>query len=969
MLSPQFLFSAVSNLSSVAHLNYSCDKRMENFKPSFLIYAMKYLPKRRDLFISILQILTNQEIIKDSEKDLWIEKYDENPDKKIAVDGLLPVLINLKVDICQMMFVESNINSEWKKLINEVKDEKVNQYEIITLPDCSPIQKLKTGDVTIFNQLIGVTRSENRSNELPEFSNSTCDDFFRILHQKFDNIIIQGESGIGKTTQYKYLTYLWANNQLAGIENLLLLNISLEYFEKGHNVHDTIIEQNFKNFSFMTKNLIRVLMNENKEKIILLIDGADELKRNHNINVKEFIETAQSFARTIVWLKDWKSIEIHYDFLFELKGFNNEQLNIFLSRCFCKKSDKINNFVKNLKNFKLRYLCKIPIFALNFFILYTNDEKILTNSKYEIFTKLINLNDSDAKIMKKFMKACFNHLSNTEIECELSDNELSIIKKKIDNLSKITNKSNSNKNIYIIEFHHFCIQEYFASRYLIDKTTNAFYGFGINNYFTKIPTKSLFSILELIKCCSIDSFTRILADSRSVQERYIFDENLKMFIESEDILDKVEIFKKNIINNSLLELLIERHYLAKEIRVNLHEKNIITALEAIGKFCTNLRVLEINSSTKKCLNNLNSFNAIRLFLDKILSNSMIKILIIKKFWLHFENDSIELKKKNKTGTKYIYIKFKNSNKTQYFGDSFTNNLFTLLFNYFYKKKKKEIQILKINDIEYLSKKKYEFGLCSVQNLEIENCSISVNNFKHFICKCFELNTLYMTNVKSDDISYDDIFGYLNNCGSSLRILIFSDCSFLLKSAHEVCSSLMHFHQIKSIDFSCNPPMKRGFIPLLYGMQSSHLTLENIDFSDCGIDDRFAYMLENSLSSFCLLKNVNFSENENFKYGFKHLLKGLLNSKSTLQVLNLKNCGIRTRDVPDAEYILIKFTSLKNIDFSANPFLEFGCFPLLSGLNNSQSTLETLSLYGYKILNQDIKKLNDTFQNSLKIDCK
>lgn len=91
---------------------------------------------------------------------------------------------------------------------------------------------------------------------------------------------------MGKTVHFRYLSYLRAINRWK--ENSfhkLLLNIEVRKVKSKDDIYDTIIKQNFKNIHYITKNLLKIIMKENYENIIIFIDGADELEdKNNKIN-------------------------------------------------------------------------------------------------------------------------------------------------------------------------------------------------------------------------------------------------------------------------------------------------------------------------------------------------------------------------------------------------------------------------------------------------------------------------------------------------------------------------------------------------------------------------------------------------------------------------------------------------------------------------------------------------------------
>lgn len=199
----------------------------------------------------------------------------------------------------------------------------------------------------------------------------------------------------------------------------------------------------------------------------------------------------------------------------------------FLSKYFLDKV-KAEKFVDELvvNDPLLESVCRVPILALRLFFLYLNDKNCFKTSKYRIYSDflLLDKTNENSKLMAKIMKECFFQLASNRIILDLNQNELIILKNKLDSILRIV--SLSDDRMTEIEFFHSSFQEFFIAKFLIDESQKFLFKYKIENYMTKISHKYIFSVMNFIKGYSVELFDRILRYSKYLKKTFNLDKTL-----------------------------------------------------------------------------------------------------------------------------------------------------------------------------------------------------------------------------------------------------------------------------------------------------------------------------------------------------------------------------------------------------------------------------------------------------------
>ncbi|CAD5126371.1 unnamed protein product [Dimorphilus gyrociliatus] len=403
-----------------------------------------------------------------------------------------------------------------------------------------------------------------------------------------ERILICGDAGIGKTFHSLKLLYLWAcKNEL--LQDYLVLYVNLGDIQSNDSFESVLFNTNFSKDSPITKQLLAYYLSEQckdkKRRILLLLDGADELKFKNSyfnsiINGDKRLKVDFS---VIVWSRKWriKSIMHTFDSCFEIKGFSTVQLLEFFQNYFNEtnidntskatskqteenddsarttnyKSNRKSKILWNFLNVEKKHiieLCKNPLFACLTAGIWDEKQNKIHNNESSIYKEAVEVLFSIKGLSinhpnyKKFYDQCSklafeNLLFNTPIvinDIQLDSELFAGIIIPLDERQE--NKEEINKYKFI----HFLFQEYFTAQYIIEQFNNEM---NDNNDYSN---NSISMIIRDFK--NLFLLKNVLIFIREINDR-IFSEIAKIRDDTFLVLESEEIYKlircrPNVIN-------------------------------------------------------------------------------------------------------------------------------------------------------------------------------------------------------------------------------------------------------------------------------------------------------------------------------------------------------------------------------------------------------------------------------------
>ncbi|CAD5126931.1 unnamed protein product [Dimorphilus gyrociliatus] len=455
------------------------------------------------------------------------------------------------------------INNTWTILMKERKNILLKDLE--TIPKF-PFLKENPSQINFSKIFTPIQLVSSKSNLVVDENFDDVKSFQKILiDEENKRILIRGDAGMGKTYHAMKILHSWVHDDTF-LDNCLLLYIKLGAVQRTackESLVDELFTNNFKRDSCITKELFQYFFEQTecKEKMILLLDGADELKYEDSIFNDIVKKCNFTIYPVIVWARNWKIRHVSdtYDFVFDINGFNERQLKIYFEKffnednlpdlklpfyhnkshkklttnCFhhdgkvIKKSDILFQMLKT-ENKEVFNICNSPLIACLVAGIWEETDTDIIGTRYSIFDQSIQILltkagiDSKSNDYTKILEYC----SKLAFENLLYNKEISIneIVKKSDYIGGLlipVKKKSSMTQFKEFTFIHIFFQEYLTARYIInlyqDSKKNESIIQSLKTYFDKLENlfllKNVFSFLQEI---NYKVFSQIIEENKNI---------------------------------------------------------------------------------------------------------------------------------------------------------------------------------------------------------------------------------------------------------------------------------------------------------------------------------------------------------------------------------------------------------------------------------------------------------------------
>ena len=308
-------------------------------------------------------------------------------------------------------------------------------------------------------------------------------------------ILVQGQTGIGKSTFVKKLLVDWVdvNNETGDKQAAILKNfelvvaINLKEVSKCQSFKDVIRLSNVfaKEDKYMTDGLVDYIAN-NQEKVLLIFDGYDEYRSGCYSEIYEiFGGNSLRSCCVLITTRISKSDELRggEDLQAEITGFSELDKNDFMLR-FLSAND-VSNLKTHLRDTKLEELAKVPLLLLFFCILWRKGQlKLFPKTKTTLYIEIVQfiVNHSYSKqtpplyVQLTSLNKILSEIGKVALQALLNDDHLFEYSQLSDSvrcdesvligLLQITEHSETLRPIGMVSFIHKSIQEFLAAWYI-----------------------------------------------------------------------------------------------------------------------------------------------------------------------------------------------------------------------------------------------------------------------------------------------------------------------------------------------------------------------------------------------------------------------------------------------------------------------------------------------------------------------
>ena len=308
-------------------------------------------------------------------------------------------------------------------------------------------------------------------------------------------ILVQGQTGIGKSTFVKKLLVDWVEvNKAAGDEQAAVLKnfelvvaVNLKEVSKRQSLKDVISFSNVfaKEDKYMTEGLVDYIAN-NQEKVLLIFDGYDEYRCGCNSEIYEiFNGKSLRNCRVLITTRISKADELRggEDLQAEITGFSEVDRYDFMRRFLS--NDEISNLSEHLFKRNLNELAKVPLLLLFLCTLWKKGQsKHFPKTKTKLYLDIIEfvLNHSHSKqssppyVEVASFKDFLSEMGKVALQGLMNDDHLFEYSQLSDSvrcdesvfigLLQITEYSEALRPVGLVSFIHKSIQEFLAAWYV-----------------------------------------------------------------------------------------------------------------------------------------------------------------------------------------------------------------------------------------------------------------------------------------------------------------------------------------------------------------------------------------------------------------------------------------------------------------------------------------------------------------------
>ena len=311
-------------------------------------------------------------------------------------------------------------------------------------------------------------------------------------------ILVQGQTGIGKSTFVKKLLVDWVDvnkgtgdEQAAVLKNFeLVVAVNLKEVSKCQSLKDAITLSNVfaKEDKYMTEGLMNYISN-NQEKVLLIFDGYDEYRSGCDSEIYEiFRGNSLRSCCVLITSRISKADELRggEDLHAEITGFSKVDGQKFMRRFLT--HDEVLLLEGEICKRKLDELAEVPLLLLFFCLLWRKGQsKHFPETKAKLYIDIIQfiLNHSYSKqsppqyVEVTSFKEILSEIGRVALQALLKDDHLFDYSQLSDSvrcdksvligLLQITEYSESLRPVGMVSFIHKSIQEFLAAWYVTYK--------------------------------------------------------------------------------------------------------------------------------------------------------------------------------------------------------------------------------------------------------------------------------------------------------------------------------------------------------------------------------------------------------------------------------------------------------------------------------------------------------------------
>ena len=350
----------------------------------------------------------------------------------------------------------------------------------------------------IFTRLRILNKDKTRGTLAEEITNMTA--IFKAHEgcQKPRTVLIEGDPGMGKTTYCQKLAYDWANRReewdesFPEIELLLLLRCH----DIETNIWEAIEEQILpEDINKESKENFFEFIRENQSKILLVLDGLDEVRDPSKLAMYVKLTESREFSKCRIVFTSRHEVGMKFrrfcDTLWEIVGFTRKDAESFILKYFKNNLPLADKLLEQLHPYHLREMMSNPLNTTLLCLLCEDCKGSFPTSRTQLYIEIVlcvlrryeeknqvsSTNDDVINVYEKelihlghmaFKSLCEGELYVEESKFDCSSTVLSLLTK-FGFLTVQVRLGSRRKRCMRYGFIHKSFQEFFAGFYLASK--------------------------------------------------------------------------------------------------------------------------------------------------------------------------------------------------------------------------------------------------------------------------------------------------------------------------------------------------------------------------------------------------------------------------------------------------------------------------------------------------------------------
>ncbi|XP_073234040.1 uncharacterized protein [Porites lutea] len=251
----------------------------------------------------------------------------------------------------------------------------------------------------IFTRLKIVSKEKTRGVLTDDITDMTAIFKPHVECQRPRTVLIEGDPGMGKSTYCQKLAYDWATKQkeldpsFPDIDVLLLLKCHELKSSILKAIDDQLLPAEIDD---QTKECFFNFVRENQSKVLLVLDGLDEMDSTEMKRIYDLVEGKELSGCYVILTSRHevgRKLRRYCDTLWEIVGFTEEDASSFIRRYFksIKREDLLENLLEKIRySHELRNLSKNPLNVTLLCVLCEDLEGVFPTSRTELYTEIVN---------------------------------------------------------------------------------------------------------------------------------------------------------------------------------------------------------------------------------------------------------------------------------------------------------------------------------------------------------------------------------------------------------------------------------------------------------------------------------------------------------------------------------------------------------------------------------------------------